>query len=263
MKIYILITMLVLFSNAYAAADPEKLTEIPPWELKFDENSTHCSLIGEIDGISDSQWEYWRKSEDDSVNSIRRKRDGITSLLISNSYISEAAMGCFTLYKNVSCITLGHSIEGATVNPASLQALRKFQKLKDISMSIHGASVEHLEIISEIRNINRLSIDFPSRNMISEEDFQHEKWRPVILSDLAFSEISEMQFLESLYLNTPFSSRSEDGHVGLSSKALKAILELPKMKEITIDYANLDIAARREIGKMKLPSFLRIVGLKE
>lgn len=245
-----------ILSSSEEANDTSKfeLTKHPHWILNknnLDEDQETLTLIGTLPAASKEQVTFWK----DNVKELPYF-EKLENIFLNYGLIKEEDMSYLIEFKNIKHLTLGISIEGILMSPEILRYVKNFKKLTSLNIAIHGLNDEHLKIIGELNNLERLSIQFPSVNMIVHNSNQMKLWKKTELSDKSIKELGKLNSLNFLaILHAP---QPEDGEVKLTIETLNTLLILPNLKEIHIDATNFTPDARKIINNRKLPDHVQI-----
>lgn len=205
-------------------------------------------IIGGIPPES-ANWTLWK----DNVRSLPFSQE-IRTIFLNGHYVCTDEMEYFCRFENVEIVYLGSSIEGVTISPHSLRALSGLAKLKEINISIHGLTDEHLSVLGDLPNLNSLYIEFPSKIMLSDPD-QLSDWHPAELSDSSLIRISKLSNLKTFSFYSP---GEDDGRVVFSSQGLLDLLEAPKLESLQIEYDGLSDSFLKSVADLKKLKYVNL-----
>lgn len=196
------------------------------------------------------------------ANDIRHfsHREKVKEILLNDGYMSRASLEALAHFPNVEHLTLGLSPEGVTVPPKDLHGILKFTKLKYLYLALHGLKNEHFIVLSELKGLEVLSVDFGSRHMLGEEKNQIVKWSPAEIGDETARSIARMKSLKILAI---YRLAPENGRAAFSEQTVMTLLDAPALKSaIRIDSRNFTETGLRALKSMPLPDFVIIDDLR-
>jgi hypothetical protein len=231
--------------------------EIQEWQENgfFSDDFNELTLSGDLGAEPET---YWKTVATDIRNF--KHRDKVREILLNHGYISRVNLESLAQFGKVEQLTLGLNPEGVTVPPDELRGILGFKNLKYLYIALHGLKNEHFVVLSELKDLEVLSIDFGSRHMLGSEKNQIVKWSPVKIDDEAARFMARMKSLQTLVIHWP---RPEDGQVTFSEKAVMTLLDAPALKSaIRIDSRNFAEAGLRALKGIELPKYVRIDDLR-
>ena len=173
-----------------SSAKAAKSAEIQEWQNKgfFSEDFDALALSGDIGAEPEA---FWKTVSDEILHF--KHRDKVKEIALNDGYISRASLESLAQFPNVEQLTLGFNPEGVTVPPSELRGILKFAQLKCLYVAMHGMKNDHFLVLSELKKLEVLSIDFGSRHMVGTEKSQIVKWSPAKSDDEATRFISRMK----------------------------------------------------------------------
>ena len=200
---------------------------------------------------------YWNQVTE--LIKAHPRRAEVRHIHLNNCVLSKQALVSFSHFPNVEKITVGASIEGVVISSAELEGILYFKKIRCLHLSIHGLSGEHLKVISRMKNLEDLIIEYPDRTMTPLGKSSRHQWTPVKIDDEAIKSLAKLESLEFLAFGHVPSSLA--GRVALTEKALVELLKLPNLESLSIGHGSFTREAVPLIRKMSLPSFVVGTGI--
>lgn len=146
-------------------------------------------FTGSTNAIKDSQWRTWSEnyfSFDDG--------DRVEKIALTLGKIEKDAMVFFSNFKNTETLIVGTPLEGVVIAEDCLALVSKLKKIKNLRLSIHGLTDGHLEVLSELPELESVAITFPTDEQIRR---LHSHRTPrTVLTDRSlqiFAKISKLQ----------------------------------------------------------------------
>lgn len=244
----------LIFAGELNDANKSEMTEHPSWILNqnnISEDQKTLTIIGTLPATNKKQATLWRKNVKHAPCFEK-----LENIFLNYGYFKEEDMAYLSEFKNVRNLTLGISIEGVLMSPEALRYVKNFKKLTSLNIAIHGLNDEHLKTIGELTNLEGLSIQFPSVNMIVHNANEMNLWKKTELSDKSMKELVKLSSLNFLAIsNAP---QPEDGEVKLTIETLNTLLLLPNIEELHIDSTNFTPDTLKLIKDSKFPDNVKI-----
>lgn len=230
-----------------------KLTPHPSWVSEdgfYSEANHSIRYDGLQTQVTESQWAMWRAN----VSNLPFHEE-VEVLFLNRCHINVREMEYFSAFKNIESVTLGHSIEGVITSSTAMAILPTFENLNHLHISIHGLSDKHLLFLKKLPKLQYLTIEFPSKTMLSENQRMVQDWRAISLTENAAFEIAEVESLSSLMI---FRGPSPDnGRVEFTEEAINRLVTLPNLEELYISADKIFKSGEFEkIERNKLPAFV-------
>jgi len=209
----------------------------------FSSDYEKFSLIG---SIGDLPADFWNAA---SVNIQGfQHRDKVKHLFLNHGFVNGNCLTSLSHFSEVEELTLGINIEGLTIPPDDFRNILKFKKVTYLHIALHGLQNEHFKIISEMKGLISLGVNFGTRLMQRDNSTEFKEWVPVMVDDIALGYIAQIDTLEQLFFRR---MPEKEGRINFTKTGIVALLKAPKLKYVLVTSGNLTKEAIQIIREIK------------